>query len=163
MYETETMAPYWSLLTFLMSFGLILMLLLVVVLVLTVIGKWKVLDKLGKRPWAALIPYFSDYEMCGGVGAPQWLTIAYPVVGLVNFALTMLTDGGTLASLCGLAAFVLCCMMCHFTSQRFGKNPGWTVGLALLGFVFWPILGLGSSEPLPETPAIEGHTDTPQA
>lgn len=136
MYETETMAPYWSLLTFLMSFGLILMLLLVVVLVLTVIGKWKVLDKLGKRPWAALIPYFSDYEMCGGVGAPQWLTIAYPVVGLVNFALTMLTDGGTLASLCGLA---------------------------LLGFVFWPILGLGSSEPLPDTPAIEDHTDTPQA
>lgn len=60
---------------------------------------------------------------------------------------TFLTDGGTLASLLGTASFVLGCMMCHFTSQKFGKGVGWTIGLVLLGFVFWPILGLGSSKP----------------
>ena len=145
MYGTSTMMPY--LLSFIMSFGLIIALILLVTVVLTVIGKWKVLEKLGKRPWAALIPFFSDYEMCGGIGAPQWLTIAYPVVGVVNWAVTFLTDGGILAGLLGLASFVLGCMLCYYTSKRFNKGIGWTVGLVLLGFVFWPILGLGSSEP----------------
>lgn len=145
MYGSDTTMAY--LLTFIMSFGLIVGFILLVTVVLTVIGKWQVFKKLGKRPWAALIPFFSDYEMCSGVGAPQWLTIAYPLVGVVNWAVTFLTDGGTLAGLLGLASFILGCMMSHFTSKRFGKGVGWTVGLALLGFVFWPILGLGSSEP----------------
>lgn len=38
-------------------------------------------------------------------------------------------------------------MLCYYTSKRFNKGIGWTVGLVLLGFVFWPILGLGSSDP----------------
>lgn len=147
MYGIDTMSYYGSILGFLMSFGLVLLLILVVCAVLTVVGKWKVLDKLGKRPWAALIPFFSDYEMCGGVNAPQWLAIAYPVVGVVNWVVTFLTDGGTVATLLGIAGFVLGCMMCHYTSKRFNKGLGWTVGLVLLGFVFWPILGLGSSDP----------------
>ena len=139
-----------SWMAFILSFGLILGLILLVVLVLTVIGKWRVLDKLGKRPWAALVPFFSDYEMACGVGAPQWLTIACPVVGIAGWLLSVLTDGGALADLCGLASFVLGCMLCHFTAGRFGKGVGWTVGLVLLGFVFWPVLGLGSSEPVSE-------------
>ena len=150
MYGIDTMSYYGSILGFIMSFGLVLLLLLVVGIVLTVVGKWKVLDKLSKRPWAALIPFFSDYEVCVGVGTPQWLSIACPVVGLASWILSFLTNGGMLASLCGLAYFVLVCMLCHFTSKRFGKGIGWTIGLVLLGFVFWPILGLGSSEPEPQ-------------
>ena len=136
-----------SLLTLIMSFGLIIALLMLVAVVLTVIGKWRVFDKLGKRPWAALIPFFSDYEMCCGVNAPKWLAIAYPVVGVAYMVLSLVTDGGVLLGACGIASFVLGCMMCHFASQKFGKGVGWTIGLVLLGFVFWPILGLGSSEP----------------
>lgn len=134
----------------LLSFWLVLAVAYLVTLTLTVIGKWRVLDKLGKRPWAALVPFFSDYEMACGVGAPRWLAVACPVVGIAGWMLTFLTGGGTLASLCGLAAFVLGCMLCHFTAGRFGKGAGWTVGLVLLGFVFWPVLGLGSSEPVSE-------------
>lgn len=147
MYGIDSMSTYGSLLGVIMSFGLVLLLLLLAAIVLTVVGKWKVLSKLGKRPWAALIPFFSDYEMCVGVGTPQWLTIACPVVGVVGGVLSFVTDGGTLASLCNVASFVLGCMLCHYTSKRFNKGLGWTVGLVLLGFVFWPILGLGSFDP----------------
>lgn len=147
MYGINTVSTYGSLLSVIMSFGLVLLLLVTAGIVLTVIGKWKVLDKLGKRPWAALIPFFSDYEMCVGVGTPQWLAIACPVVGVVGWVLSLVTDGGTLGSLCNLASFVLGCMLCYYTSKRFNKGLGWTVGLVLLSFVFWPILGLGSSDP----------------
>lgn len=147
MYEVNNISYYGSVLGFIMSFGVVLLILLIACLVLTVIGKWKVLDKLGKRPWAALIPFFSDYEMACGVTAPQWLVIACPVVGIVGWVLMFMTDGGTLASLCNLATFVLVCMLCYYTSKRFNKGVGWTVGLVLLGFVFWPIIGLGSSAP----------------
>ena len=59
-YDIDTLTP--CVLTFIMSFGLITGLVLLVMTVLTVIGKWMVLSKLGKRSWAALIPFFSDYE-----------------------------------------------------------------------------------------------------
>lgn len=59
-YDIDTLTPH--VLTFIMSFGLITGLVLLVMTVLTVIGKWMVLSKLGKRSWAALIPFFSDYE-----------------------------------------------------------------------------------------------------
>lgn len=46
-YDIDTLTPY--VLTFIMSFGLITGLVLLVMTVLTVIGKWMVLSKLGKR------------------------------------------------------------------------------------------------------------------
>lgn len=141
------MYDYGDVLSVLMSVGLVLVLVMLIAAVLTVVGKWKVLDKLDKRPWAALIPFFSDYEMCIGVGAPQWLAFAYPVVSVVGTAISLAADADVLVSLCNIATFVFLCMMCHYTSKRFGKGVGWTIGLALLGPVFWPVLGLGSSTP----------------
>jgi arginine exporter protein ArgO len=31
-------------------------------------------------------------------------------------------------------------------SKAFGKGAGFTAGLILLGFIFWPMLGFGSAE-----------------
>jgi hypothetical protein len=30
-------------------------------------------------------------------------------------------------------------------AKNFGKGPGFGIGLALLGFIFWPILGFGDA------------------
>jgi hypothetical protein len=34
----------------------------------------------------------------------------------------------------------------HLLSKSFGKEAGFTVGLILLGFVFYPILAFGDAE-----------------
>lgn len=33
-------------------------------------------------------------------------------------------------------------------SHAFGKETGYTIGLAIFGFVFWTMLGFGSREPV---------------
>ena len=33
-------------------------------------------------------------------------------------------------------------------SRAFGKETGYTIGLVIMGFVFWTMLGFGSSEPV---------------
>jgi hypothetical protein len=36
-------------------------------------------------------------------------------------------------------------MTYHAISKAFGKNAGFTVGLVLLPFIFWPILAFGKA------------------
>ena len=36
--------------------------------------------------------------------------------------------------------------MLNMISKSFGKDEGFTVGLVLLGIIFWPILGFGSAK-----------------
>lgn len=139
-----TMDGVGSMLAFLGGIFLIAFVLMLAVTILTVIGKWKVLDKMGRRPWAALIPFFSDYEMCLGAGAQQWLTIGYPVVSALCLVCG-LVGPVYLYGLLTLASLVLCCMMCNAVTKAFSKGLGFTVGLFLLGVIFWPILGIGSA------------------
>ena len=40
---------------------------------------------------------------------------------------------------------VLFCLVCIEIAKGFGKGTGFGVGLALLGFVFWPIVGFGDA------------------
>jgi len=41
-----------------------------------------------------------------------------------------------------IAGIILCIDM----AKSFGKGVGFGIGLALLGFIFWPILGFGSAQ-----------------
>lgn len=36
-------------------------------------------------------------------------------------------------------------------AKNFGKGPGFGIGLWLLGFIFYPILGFGSAQYAPQT------------
>ena len=41
---------------------------------------------------------------------------------------------------------VISILVCIAVAQKFGKSSGFGVGLALLGFVFYPILGFGDAK-----------------
>jgi Family of unknown function (DUF5684) len=42
--------------------------------------------------------------------------------------------------------FVICIILCIDMAKSFGKGVGFGIGLALLGIIFWPILGFGSAQ-----------------
>lgn len=102
--------------------GLIILYLVFVVFILASI--WKVFQKAGEPGWACLIPFYNLYTMLKIAGKPGWWLILFfiPVVNLVFLIWTY-----------------------NMISKSFGKEEGFTVGLILLGFVFWPILGFGSA------------------
>jgi hypothetical protein len=102
-------------------FGIVELALLVVVIA----GIWKVFTKAGYPGWASIIPIYNAYVLLKIAGKPGWWLILL-LIPLVNIAI------GIVVSL--------------DIAKRFGKGVGFGIGLALLGFVFYPILGFGDAQ-----------------
>jgi len=100
---------------------------LAVLVFFTFVG-WKLFAKAGKPGWAALVPIYNMVVFLQIVGKPVWWVVLMfiPVVSLV-------------------IGFMLSASL----AERFGKGTGFAVGIALLGFVFVPMLALGDAEYLP--------------
>ena len=105
-----------------LGLGMLLFNLLVVVGVL--VGIWKVFVKANKPGWAALVPIYNLFVLAEVGGKPSWWAILL-FVPLVN-----------------LIVFVVICMG---VAKNFGKSELYGIGLALLGFIFFPLLGFGNA------------------
>ena len=42
--------------------------------------------------------------------------------------------------------FIIIIILCIDIAKSFGNGVGFGLGLAILGFIFWPILGFGSAQ-----------------
>ena len=98
--------------------GLLIALLLIVAI-------WKVFTKAGQPGWASIIPIYNLYIWCKVVGRPGWWIILL-LIPLVNIIVAIILNIDT--------------------AKSFGKGAGFGIGLALLGVIFWPILGFGSAQ-----------------
>jgi len=95
------------------------------VMILIIAGCWKVFTKAGQPGWASIIPIYNVYIWCKIVGRPGWWVILL-LIPFVNFII------GIILSI--------------DLAKSFGKGVGFGLGLALLGFLFWPILGFGRAK-----------------
>jgi Family of unknown function (DUF5684) len=85
-----------------------------------------VFPKAGRPAWAALIPFYNVYVLVVGVarlGVLWYILVFVPVVQVIAAILVNLE-----------------------VARRFGKSEAFGLGLALLGFVFYPILGFGADQ-----------------
>src|SRR5213595_732101 len=92
---------------------------------LLIVAMWKVFTKAGQPGWASIIPIYNLYIWCKIVGRPGWWIILL-LIPFVNI----------------IVGIILCIDM----EKSFGKGVGFGIGLALLGIIFWPILGFGSAQ-----------------
>jgi hypothetical protein len=88
-------------------------------------GLWKIFDKAGKPPWAALVPFYNAMTLAEVAGRPAafGLLMCIPCIGII-FAIIVMLD----------------------LAKAFGKDAGYGIGLAFLGFIFLPMLGFGSAQ-----------------
>jgi hypothetical protein len=95
-----------------------------VIAILGIAGLWKTLEKAGEPGWGAIVPIYNIYLMCKIAGRPGWWVILFliPCVGII-----------------------IAIMVCLDIAKNFGKGSGFGIGLALLGFIFFPILGFGDA------------------
>jgi hypothetical protein len=105
-----------------MAIAIILILGIVVFLIASM---WKVFEKAGQPGWAAIIPIYNFYVMTKIGGKPGWWTILL-IVPIANYVVLIWTY--------------------NMISKSFGKDEGFTAGLVILGFIFWPILGFGDAK-----------------
>jgi len=92
--------------------------------VFMIASQWKVYTKAGQPGWACLIPIYNVYILLKIGGKPGWWLLMF-LVPLANIVFAIWTI--------------------NMVSKSFGKDEGFTVGLILLPFIFYPILGFGSA------------------
>ncbi|MFY7742452.1 MAG: DUF5684 domain-containing protein [Flavobacterium sp.] len=98
---------------------IILFLFYIGVIVVLLASQWKIFSKAGKPGWACLIPIYSTIVLLEIIKKPVWWIFMFliPLVNIYFFIVAM-----------------------NELSKSFGKSTGFTVGLLLLPFIFYPIL-----------------------
>jgi hypothetical protein len=108
-----------------------------VIFTLGVWGSYKKAGTNGEPAWSAFVPVYSYIVLLRVAGRPK--TWAWFLLLLVLGIVPVL---GIVAS---LAFLIINIYVLNDTSKSFGHGPGFTVGLVLLGPIFWYILWLGPS------------------
>jgi hypothetical protein len=100
------------------------MLLWLAFVVFLIAAQWKVFEKAGQPGWACIIPIYNIIVLLKIVGKPSWWFLLFLIPG-VNLVFAIWTI--------------------NLLSKSFGKDEGFTIGLLILGFIFYPVLGFGSA------------------
>ncbi len=95
------------------------------IIVLEIVGMWKVFTKAGAPGWGAIVPFYNLYLLCKIAGRPGWWLLLC-LIPLVNFVILILVSLDV--------------------AKAFGKSGAWGFFLLFLfGFIGIPILGYGSA------------------
>lgn len=91
---------------------------------LTIIANWKIYTKAGQPGWASIIPIYNIVVLLKIVNKPLWWIILL-IIPIINI--------------------VMAIIIMHELAKSFGKNIGFTIGLLVFPFIFYPILGFSDA------------------
>ncbi len=93
------------------------------IVVVVVAGLWKTFEKAGEPGWAAIVPIYNLYVLVRISGNAWWWLLLFliPVVNILAQAKISIDVAG-----------------------KFGQGILFGLGLMLLSFIFYPILGFGN-------------------
>lgn len=116
------------------------------------IGRAMTAKKMGAPGWSQIIPVYSEWVLSTKAGCSKGVCIAFTILDAVVWCDVLIGIGSmsndavrSLLGLCSIALVVLGCIAYRQVARRFGKGGGFTAGLVILPFIFFMILGCGSS------------------
>ncbi|MCB0537967.1 MAG: DUF5684 domain-containing protein [Chitinophagales bacterium] len=104
---------------------LIFLIVFLPIVVLLIASMWKVFKKAGYEGWECIIPFYNYYVMAKIAGKPGWwvLLLLIPYISIIFHIIISIE-----------------------LAKKFGKSALFGVGLIMLSFIFWPILGFGDAQ-----------------
>lgn len=109
---------------FLNILGPAIPLVFLVLIVIMIAAAWKIFTKAGQPGWASIIPIYNMVVMLQVVKKPTWWVIL-GFVPIVNIIIGLI--------------------VVYELAKVFGKGFGYTLGLIILPFIFYPMLAFGSA------------------
>lgn len=100
--------------------------------VIAIIGIWKVFQKAGEPGWAAIVPIYNVIILVKVAKKPGWWAAVILLAGIIPFVGFII-------------AIIFQIMVGIAIAKNFSKSEGFGVGLGLLGFIFYPILGFSDA------------------
>ena len=97
-------------------------------------GSWRVFAKASKPGWAALIPIYDAIVLLNIARKPLWWIVLF-IIPVANIVAALLVNMAV--------------------AQNFGKSRVFGICLALLWFIFYPILGFSEARYQPAATAAE--------
>ena len=96
-----------------------------VIVLLILVGMWKIFVKAGQPGWGSLIPIYNFLLLLKIAGRPWWwiMLLFVPILDLIIIVLIFFD-----------------------IARNFGKGAGFAIGMLLLSFIFIPLLGFGDAE-----------------
>ena len=96
------------------------------IMIIMIVGMWKMFEKAGREGWKSIIPIYNMYVLTEIAGLNGWL-----------FLLCLIP---------GVGALVWTIMVSLKLAPAFGKDTAFAIGLILLSPIFYLILGFGSAK-----------------
>ena len=106
--------------------------------VVTIVGLWKTLGKAGLPGWAAIIPFYNEYNVVKMSNRPTYFFWA--ILGCTLFSWIPL-----LGFLLIIGAFVLWVFIALDIAANFGQGTGFAILLIIFPWIMFLILGFGSA------------------
>ena len=88
-------------------------------------GMWKIFEKAGKPGWAALVPIYNIWVFVEISGKETFWFVLF-LIPMVNVVAAIMVDIAV--------------------AEKFGKDTLYGVGMALLPFIFFPLLGFSDAQ-----------------
>ena len=104
----------------------VFMLFMLAVMVVVIIGFWKVFEKAGQPGWAAIVPLYNAYILLKIIGRPAWWLVLF-MIPLVNIVISLLVAFDVAKS--------------FGQSQAFGILLLFGIGYLVLGFGNYRYIG----------------------
>lgn len=107
------------------ALGLLCPLVCLALFVVIMVGMWKVFEKAGQPGWAAIVPIYNQYILTCEIAKKEILWFILMFIPMVNL--------------------VAAVMVSIEVARKFGKTEAYGIGLAFLGFIFYPMLGFSDA------------------
>lgn len=101
-----------------------------IITIVSIIGMWKMFEKAGQPGWAAIVPFYNLYILTVEIAKKEMLWFVMLLV---------------MSFLCGPLVLIPLFVINIEVANKFGKGTGFGIGMTLLSFIFYPILGFGSA------------------
>ena len=121
------------------AFLIVMWIIMLAFAVLAIIGLWKTLNKAGLPGWAAIIPFYNEYNVVKLSNRPTyffWIMLACSLLAWIPFIGWLLIIG----------IFVLWIFMALDIAANFGRGTGFAILLIIFPSIMFLILGFGSYE-----------------
>ena len=132
MYDESIMAGIMAL----GALAIIVCIIFIPILVVYIIGIWKLFKKAGKNGWEAIIPFYNSWTLVEISGLNWW----YFLIMISSYIVSLLDIDG-LSGLCWLASLVASFFCYYNISKKLHKTTGFAVLMTIFPVIMIPVVG----------------------
>lgn len=122
-YDSSAWSAFWNILCGILLVGMAFW---IIIAVLLFVSMWRIFEKAGIEGWKCLIPFYNFYVLTeiAGLDGMLFLLILVPGIGIAIWYILINIK----------------------LPSAFGQDPLFAIGLIIMPYIFYPILGLGKAQ-----------------